>query len=745
MTKKRLYDLLPDIYRRLDQRRGHPLYALVTVLESVYDTLEENITGLYNDWFIETCAPWCIPYIGDQLGIDGLDEGKQFPGGWRALVANTLGYRRRKGTIAPIANAVGDAAGWGTTAVEFFRLISITQNVHHLCLNQGKTVNLRNARDLENIDSPFDTTSHTVDLSAYSPRYLDESGSPGDAHGKYNIPNIGIFIWRLQSYPREEAAASRTDSGYYTFNPFGLDTPLFNCPLTRSDHNVPAREQNLPVPLGPELLRAQLEKTVKNPGYRPIIRIFTRKKPGEAYEEIEPQNIRVCSLEDGKPSTLVQKDKSALAAVDPARGRLVFTGTEQIAGVRVSYSYGFSADMGGGAYRRSLPLPAPVSWQARVSGSFTPKKNSSFRDNRCFSSLGSAIKAWQSSLTEPGKSFRGKPRTPQYMEQTTGGFDAEDLLHDSTFTSTLHLPPWEEGGFIQVLDNDTYSLNQNEAPGQQSSSLKLLLEDHCQLVITAAQGKTPCISGGLHLSGSNVRVILNGLWIRGTIKLSGQIDLVLQHCTLRSGLDSQPGLRLPVSIHAGQDNSQRLRVEISHCITGPICLPGHTAQIKVQDSIIDGFAGYALTGSGNDNDNALDYGPTAEIERSTILGKASLTRLTNATDALFTGVLTVQDTNTGSVSFSYLPRHSRAPVRHRCVPPFPPGTEKSFFNSTVYGRPGYLQLSSTCPREIKTGAKNGAEIGAFNFLCQSRREAGLQQALKEYLPYGRNPGVFYVT
>ena len=54
---------------------------------------------LYDDQFIETCAPWVIPYIGELLGYDPIYSAALSSPDSRAEVANTIGYRRRKGTL----------------------------------------------------------------------------------------------------------------------------------------------------------------------------------------------------------------------------------------------------------------------------------------------------------------------------------------------------------------------------------------------------------------------------------------------------------------------------------------------------------------------------------------------------------------------------------------------------------------------------------------------------------------------
>ena len=62
-----------------------------------------------------------------------------------------------------------------------------------------------------------------------------------------------------------------------------------------------------------------------------------------------------------------------------------------------------------------------------------------------------------------------------------------------------------------------------------------------------------------------------------------------------------------------------------------------------------------------------------------------------------------------------------------------------------YGQPAYLQLSLRGPIEIATGAEDGSEMGAYCHMKQPQREANLKTRLEEYLPFGLDYGVIYVT
>jgi len=62
-----------------------------------------------------------------------------------------------------------------------------------------------------------------------------------------------------------------------------------------------------------------------------------------------------------------------------------------------------------------------------------------------------------------------------------------------------------------------------------------------------------------------------------------------------------------------------------------------------------------------------------------------------------------------------------------------------------YGDPAYGQLSASCAIEIRSGADNGAEMGAFYFLKQPQRDTNLRVALLEYLRFGLQAGIFDAT
>jgi len=67
------------------------------------------------------------------------------------------------------------------------------------------------------------------------------------------------------------------------------------------------------------------------------------------------------------------------------------------------------------------------------------------------------------------------------------------------------------------------------------------------------------------------------------------------------------------------------------------------------------------------------------------------------------------------------------------------------FTSETYGTPTYFQLSPRCPEEIRRGAEDGSEMGAYHDLFEPLRADGLRARLDEYTPASALAGLIFVT
>ncbi len=193
-------------------------------------------------------------------------------------------------------------------------------------------------------------------------------------------------------------------------------------------------------------------------------------------------------------------------------------------------------------------------------------------------------------------------------------------------------------------------------------------------------------------------------------------------------------------------------------------------RVKINDGIVDAQkdTGVALAA----NDEGTKPAGIVEIIRSTVIGTVHVGEITLAENSIFSGRVTSQRKQLGCIRFSYLPANSLVPRRYYCQPdlavrqaidaviknkPDLPGTEqdrisaeiqswlKPNFSDMFYGNPDYMQLDQLCPIEIRSGADDGSEMGAFHALYQVRRETNLKVRLDEYLRFGMEAGIIYVT
>jgi hypothetical protein len=352
---QRLYDLLPLFYREKDADRGEPLRALMAILELQYDALHNDIEGLYDDWFIETCDPRIIPYIADLLDVGGISHVYPNLPLERRRVANTIAYRRRKGTAAVLANVVADATGWPASTLEYFRVLAVTQDLAHLRPGAGGTVDLRRLDGGGGVFGPFATAAHGIDMRQGPPRVGSVRPEPLSAGGAYGIDAVGVFLWRLQSYPVEHQQLREVAPGRFTFHPLGVRTRLFNAPDPHLEVDERPRPADLPVALSRGSLAAALRG---RPG-KPALTVRVQwKRDDPATVALDPAQMVVGDLSAWALPGYVSADSDILAVVDPETGGMMFPGRKPAA-VFADFAYAMAADVGGGPYDRIDTLPVP--------------------------------------------------------------------------------------------------------------------------------------------------------------------------------------------------------------------------------------------------------------------------------------------------------------------------------------------------------------------------------------------------
>src|SRR5207253_6972519 len=144
----------------------------------------------------------------------------------------------RKGTAAMLEQLARDITGRPSAAVEFWKRLATTQHVNHVRTKNISWTSVRNARQLEFIGTPFEDATRTLEVRRIEPGL-----------GKWNVPNVGLFVWRLQDYTRTRSplVSSHIDDLHLRLHPLGLDVPLCARPETETHIEHLAEPNNVPV------------------------------------------------------------------------------------------------------------------------------------------------------------------------------------------------------------------------------------------------------------------------------------------------------------------------------------------------------------------------------------------------------------------------------------------------------------------------------------------------------------------
>jgi hypothetical protein len=745
MTSDRLYELLPAVYRIRDEEYGKPLEALLRIIGEQVDLVEADIARLYDNWFIETCEPWVVPYLAELVGYRPVPAAAGLIP--RREVANTIRYRRRKGTLAVLELLANDIAGWPARAVEYYLGLGWNQVVNHLHLDRGRTVDVREAGALALAGGPFDPLAHAVDVRRINSRLTA---------GRYNSPSVGLFVWRLKSYGVTQTPAFGVEAAgpqAFTFSVLGNDAPVYLKPEPETDPTHIAEELNLPVPIRRALLAEQRDRLV---GPDRSLFIWTGVKKGKKIV-LEPVPTHHLVAADLSGWTYLPRRRAV--AVDPVLGRIAFSAQQPPKyGVWVSYHYGFSADMGGGEYDRTLAQPdGAVVYTVRQEGG-----------DGALDTIGKALRRW----------------------------GTEQPRH----------------AVIEIDDSRAYvePIQIEFGPGQESLQLR------------AANGRRPVIRlldwqtsspDALTVTGKGSdRFSLDGLLITGRgVQVGGDLKrMTIRHTTLVPGwtLDShcEPQRPTEPSLELFAPN---VCVVVEHSILGSVQVnpvwpapegeesgsppeaPDHEVQrarcegsgaevrldpvrLCISDSILDATspAEEAIGAPGCPVAHAV-----LTITRSTVIGAIQVRAIELGENSLFNGRITVARRQQGCLRFSYVDPLSRTPPRFHCQPdlaagaaaqalrdqaaahgrPAPTPAEitaaqrgewtrvRPRFTSRRYGSPAYCQLGPDCSGEIVRGADDESEMGAFHDLFQPQREANLRTRLEEFVPTGSDVGVILAS
>jgi hypothetical protein len=203
-----------------------------------------------------------------------------------------------------------------------------------------------------------------------------------------------------------------------------------------------------------------------------------------------------------------------------------------------------------------------------------------------------------------------------------------------------------------------------------------------------------------------------------------------------------------------------IEVEANEAVTDPVC-------VSLSDSIWDATDNELPALNGVESQMAY---VRLTIARCTVFGEVLAHEIALAENSIFNARVCVARRQKGCVRFCYVPTDSRTPRRYECQPDLVVKAVQDKlargeisaddsdaeiareqtrvepdFSSVRYGTPTYCQLAATCAEEIRRGADDKSEMGAFHDLYQPQRAANLQLRLSEYTPAGFDAGVIYVS
>lgn len=754
MNDDQPYSLLPAFDRQRDAEAGAPLRTLLGVVGRQITGLEANIAQLYDDWFIETCQDWLVPYFADLVevalgppltssasgALDPIDSARR-----RSLVANALRDRQAKGTLTAIERFAADATGWPCRAIEFAWLVLMTQSARHAEIGRGGTVPIGDAQAMDDFGTPFSVTPQTADMRRISSHR---------SRGTRGFASVGLIAWRLVADGVDLAPAECVnDDNHFTFDALGQDTQLCVRPTVRQPGQPAASTLDVPAPITRLALERRLEDYY-----------------GEAHSFCIFRGQSVVDRADIIPTDLTRwrhRLASDQVAVDPVLGRIAFPARHTPeAGVRVTYRRLTVGGLGGGQYPRSTAAPTAGLYQVSMTG----------RDSH--HSVNDAYAAWRA-------------------DQARGNAGAQaviEILDDGVYQERLHLE-LRPGESLAVVAADGHRpvLRPADESTDRPEPLRItgMHPEHEQ---PRRRGRARrSTAGGQRLGSANrdepgeqpgvepptgpVRhpdpapdLVFDGVWIAcHPVELAGRLGSVrFRHCTLVPLAKGQrTGAHVSLRIGA-----MPCAVSIQFSVTGPIqVISPETGSdplpVTIADSILDPGHPGKLAVEGADRRPAW---VRLSLSRVTVLGGVDVREVDTVADSIIIGRLNSARRQVGQVRFSYVPEGSRTPRRTSCQPDstlagiddeiarglIPASKHEELrrhalatlsprFDSVRFGTPAYGRLSETAPAELTRGAQDEGELGAFHDLWLAYRTARLRSGLPAYAPIGMEIGPLFAT
>lgn len=769
-ARKPLYERLPEFYRIRDGEQIPPgqLEAYVGLFDEVHRALRDNVEALCDDLFIETCDDWVVPYIADALGSSHLSGD---PWTLRADTARVINHRRRKGTKGGLESLSHALTGWAVHIAEMYERLVWNHHLNHQRPDEGGvppltrsrflgdarrggTVNLRDPALISLLGGPFDPFAHVVDVK------------PAEGfRGLYGLPNLALFLWRLEAYTVTLTRPGRTQ--VMTLGPVPAGdarfavriemhaqaepTVLFNTHRYEADAEPPLLTSLDAVP-GP-MPRARL--TDETPAGRP-----------EQYVEVLPygagtvppradrlgltlhlpappfaatpwrfRGANLCAWESG----LWPRLRAHEIAIDPERGRMVIGAMGLAAadeanviasGLYLSATHGAPGPVGAEPITRTA---APPTWLDLV------------------------------------------PTLRVVDTLNTPAFTLQDALAN---LETIAAPV-----IIEIRDSLTHVLDLSLVAGTTTEGGLRTLRLGQSLWIRAADGERPVIrlrrplafrphdvlGPGAPALMDTLTVRLEGLYltrdaafpaVSALIERTAVNQLHVEGCTLDpGGFIALDGSRAPTRIGMRLTNDygfvvaaeetafdQTPEILLQRSICGPLQIDGGY-RVDLTDTVLDARSGVgdttpALALAAATGNPELEWGPPLTVSGLTCFGRMRVFSATGR-GGIWLHQLRVLDNQHGCIRHSYFSNEGDwLPPNHACVKA---PDARLRFTAETFGKPGYAQLARDSDTRVLEQGPNDDEMGAYGFLLNTHRWKNLAIRFREYMPVGVRPVLVTIT
>ena len=769
-----LYDRLPEIYRIKDEEGSPPfqLKAFLAAVEQSFSAIDENIEALYHDLFIDTCADWVVPYIADLVGSTHL---KGEPRTLRADVADTIALRRRKGTRLAIERLAANLTGWAARCVELRENLGWQQHLNHLrpdfggasfyaqdtitrfVPRRGGTVPLRDPARLSLLGTPFDEAAYTTDVKV-----------PDDSAIHYNLPNLAIFLWRLEDYrvPVLRPLIQGVDT--FAAGPGAQFVVLVNLhPLSRAirlfntyrhdPHDEPPRLTAADEAPGPILsARLNSHSEAGNPGDYVGVDTFDPNAIVAGDLDVSEDGIQIFLPDtpfSGVNWTFRGDNLCAWAAglkrpvdvheivIDPVQARMAI-GVDTVA-------------------ERDALTPIVDGFARNLLVGFT------------YGAVG-PVGAHPIPRDPAPDRFQNQPAILRVVDTLTANDTLETALENLDVVASPVV--------IEIRDSLVHDLDISGIPGTSTGvDGPDALELNRSLIIRAATGHRPIVRLAQPLrfrpvdaaAAGNERLIvrLEGLYLtrgpafpadepliaRTAVAALEVIDSTLdpRGFLRRNGtrtpiepsmrLDAAYGFALPADETAFLPTP---RILLQRSISGPLLMNNQAYRLDIEHSIVDGGRGVAdetddRFAIGDETASDDQWGPELRVVNATFFGRVRV-GAASGSGGIWVHRLEVLDNQTGCIKYSYVRGdQDRLPQNHACVTG---ASARLRFSSEIFEQPAYGQLSRGCDPRILTRGPGDNEMGAFGAVNQEAHKwANLSIRLREFMPIAVRPLLLPVT